>query len=445
MGDLLMVSTSNGRNEGHTRSAVAARPEPDRGGQTTGEVVWRAIGPGERVLHGQWCSPAVADVNGRIRRCSSAGAMAGCARSTRRPAARSGASTAIPRMPNGCRARGSFPATPSSLPRSIRMAGCSSPWGRIPHGNGPSLLHALSPNGQGDVTDSRRLWTCREVGRVVGTPVVRDGLLYVGDSVGTVYCLDAATGAVIWKHATHAAIWGCLLLAKDRLYVGNEDGVMTVLQDGTPERGTGENRDGRPALFPPGAGGGCALRGHRGPAVADCGEALNYYSVGPLHGARIVREQAPQAPAAHQAARRGRPCVTADAGEGPPPPPARLSAGMNGARLGCGLTPALRSRSGSGDRPIAICRDGSSSDPAKRHGECFGRPAVLAAALRGDDKADREGGFRAVAALGTAARELVPLVVGAEKRTAVLQWAVCATPECARVRRRVLPRLRGTV
>ena len=72
------------------------------------------------------------------------------------------------------------------------------------HGNGPSLLHAVSPNGQGDVTDNRRLWTSREVGRVVGTPVVKDGLLYVGDLGGTLTCLDAATGALVWKHETGA-------------------------------------------------------------------------------------------------------------------------------------------------------------------------------------------------------------------------------------------------
>src|SRR5262249_60282683 len=100
------------------------------------------------------------------------------------------------------------------------------------HGNGPSLIHAISPNGQGDVTESRLLWTSREVGRVVATPIVKDGLLYVGDVGGTVHCLDAATGAQVWKHETNAAIWGCLLLVGDRLYVGNEDGLMTVLRAG---------------------------------------------------------------------------------------------------------------------------------------------------------------------------------------------------------------------
>ena len=94
------------------------------------------------------------------------------------------------------------------------------------------MIHAISPNGQGDVTESRLLWTSREVGRVVGTPIVKDGLLYVGDLGGTVHCLDAATGAHVWKHETNEAIWGCLLLAGDRLYVGNVEGSMTVLRAG---------------------------------------------------------------------------------------------------------------------------------------------------------------------------------------------------------------------
>jgi len=100
------------------------------------------------------------------------------------------------------------------------------------HGNGPSLIHAISPNGQGDVTGSRLLWTSRDVGRVVGTPVVKDGLLYVGDLGGTVHCLDAATGVQVWQYDTNDAIWGCLLLAGERLYVGNAEGTMTVLRAG---------------------------------------------------------------------------------------------------------------------------------------------------------------------------------------------------------------------
>jgi hypothetical protein len=100
------------------------------------------------------------------------------------------------------------------------------------HFNAPSFVYAISPNGRGDVTKSGLLWTSREVGRVVGTPIVKDGLLYVGDLAGTVHCLDAATGEHLWKHETNDAIWGCFLLAGDRLYAGNAEGLMTVLRAG---------------------------------------------------------------------------------------------------------------------------------------------------------------------------------------------------------------------
>jgi outer membrane protein assembly factor BamB len=100
------------------------------------------------------------------------------------------------------------------------------------HGNAPSLVYAISPTGRGDVTKNGLLWTSREVGRVVGTPIVKDGLLYVGDLGGAVHCLDAATGVQLWKYETNDAIWGCLLLAGDRLYVGNAGGLMTVLRAG---------------------------------------------------------------------------------------------------------------------------------------------------------------------------------------------------------------------
>jgi outer membrane protein assembly factor BamB len=62
--------------------------------------------------------------------------------------------------------------------------------------------------------------------------VAKDGLLYVGDLGGTVHCLDLATGAHVWSHETNEAIWGSLLLAGDRLYVGTVDGTMTVLRAG---------------------------------------------------------------------------------------------------------------------------------------------------------------------------------------------------------------------
>jgi len=67
---------------------------------------------------------------------------------------------------------------------------------------------------------------------ISGEPIVSEGLLYVADLGGRVYCVDAKTGEVIWKHDTEGAIWGCLMLAGGRVYAGNVNGTMTVLRAG---------------------------------------------------------------------------------------------------------------------------------------------------------------------------------------------------------------------
>jgi len=232
VGDLLVVSTSNGQNEGHTRVPSPRAPSLVAVDKRSGDVVWRAIGAGAQVLHGQWSSPVAADVNGRIQVLFGGGD--GWLRAY--DAASGHEAWRFDGNPKDAR----WLPRPGVLSRSFIIASPVVANGRVfvamgqspGHGNGPSLVHAISPNGQGDVTGSRLLWTSREVGRVAGTPIEKDGLLYVGDVGGTVHCLDAATGALVWKHETHGAIWGCLLLAGDRLYVGNEDGTMTVLRAG---------------------------------------------------------------------------------------------------------------------------------------------------------------------------------------------------------------------
>jgi len=251
VGDLLMVCTSNGRNEGHTRVPSPRAPSLIAVNKYSGEVVWRVAGPGTHILHGQWCSPTVANVNGRTQVLFGGGdgwlraydAMSG--REIWRFDGNPKGARWLPRP--GVFSRSPIIASPVYDEGRVFLA-----MGQDPsHGDGPSLLHAVSPNGQGDVTESRRLWTYREVGRVVGTPIVKDGLLYVGDLGGRVHCLDAATGALFWRHETHGAIWGCLLLAGDRLYVGNEDGVMTVLRAGRRKELLAETEMGAPLYSRP--------------------------------------------------------------------------------------------------------------------------------------------------------------------------------------------------
>src|SRR6185369_4825044 len=195
-------------------------------------VVWRAIGAGEQVLHGQWSSPVAANINGRLQVLFGGGdgwlraydAMSG--HEVWRFDGNPKDARWLPRP--GVFSRSSIIASPVFADGRVFVAMGMDPT----HGDGPSLIYAISPNGQGDVTEPKLLLTSRDVGPVVGTPIVKDGLLYVGDLGGTVHCLDAATGVQVWKHETNEEIWGCLLLAGDRLYAGTVEGNMTVLRAG---------------------------------------------------------------------------------------------------------------------------------------------------------------------------------------------------------------------
>jgi len=232
VGDLLMVSTSNGQNEGHTLVPSPRAPSLVAVDKHSGDVVWSAIGAGEHVLHGQWSSPVAANVNGRVQVLFGGGDGwlraydAASGREVWRFDGNPKDARWLPRP--GVLSRSFIIASPVFADGRVFVAMGQSPG----HGNGPSVIHAIRPDGQGDVTTSRLIWTSREIGRVVATPIEKDGLLYIGDVGGILYCLDAATGATVWKHDTLAAIWGSLLLAGDRLYVGNEDGTMTVLRAG---------------------------------------------------------------------------------------------------------------------------------------------------------------------------------------------------------------------
>ena len=253
VGDLLMVSTSNGQNEGHTRVPSPRAPGLIAVDKRSGDVVWRAVGAGAQVLHGQWSSPVAANVNGRMQVLFGGGDGwlrsydAASGHEVWRFDGNPKDARWLPRP--GVFSRGSIIASPVFADGRVFVAMGQSPG----HGNGPSLIHAISPNGQGDVTGSRLLWTSRAVGRVVGTPIAKDGLLYVGDLGGTIHCLDAATGAHVWKHETNEAIWGSLLLAGDRLYVGNVGGTMTVLRAGRQKQLLAEIEMDAPIYSPPAA------------------------------------------------------------------------------------------------------------------------------------------------------------------------------------------------
>lgn len=93
------------------------------------------------------------------------------------------------------------------------------------NGEGAGNMVCLSAEG-------KELWSFKKINRSMSTVAAGDGLVYASDLSGFVYCLDAKTGEQYWVHDTMGHIWGSPLLADGRVYIGNEDGFMTVIPAG---------------------------------------------------------------------------------------------------------------------------------------------------------------------------------------------------------------------
>src|SRR5262245_61700749 len=162
-GDLRFVGASNVQNEGHTRLPSPPAPSFIAVNKHSGGVVWRAIGAGDRVLHGAWSSPVAATVNGRLQVLHGGGD--GWLRAY--DAASGHEVWRFDGNPKDARwlprprvlSRSSIVAAPVFADGRVFVAMGQSPG----HGDGPSLIHAISPDGQGDVTESGRLWTSGDV------------------------------------------------------------------------------------------------------------------------------------------------------------------------------------------------------------------------------------------------------------------------------------------
>ena len=98
------------------------------------------------------------------------------------------------------------------------------------HGN--SL--AVRVDGQGDVSDTHRLWHKVRHNGGIGSGVIKDGLVFYQNS-GIGYCLDLKTGREIWEErlrgeGRNAQSWSSFLLAGDRVYSINQSGDTIVFK-----------------------------------------------------------------------------------------------------------------------------------------------------------------------------------------------------------------------
>lgn len=94
---------------------------------------------------------------------------------------------------------------------------------------------AVKPGGDGDVTDSQRVWRVERFKSRVGSGVVHEGNFYSVTDSGVAECVDLKTGSTVWEERLKGsgrrdASWSSPLLADGKLYIPNQSGDVFVVR-----------------------------------------------------------------------------------------------------------------------------------------------------------------------------------------------------------------------
>lgn len=95
---------------------------------------------------------------------------------------------------------------------------------------GPALAFKLG--GEGDVTETNRLWrTDKPQPQRIGTGVIVGDHIYMANAgPGTIQCLELKTGKELWVQRVQGNHWGSMILADGLLYANNQNGTTYVFR-----------------------------------------------------------------------------------------------------------------------------------------------------------------------------------------------------------------------
>ena len=280
--DLLLVCTSNGVDVEHNYIPMPDAPSFFAMDKNTKEVLWTDASPGLNILHGQWSSPAYAELGGQPQVIFGGGDgwvysfdPRGDGNGNAKLLWRFDANPKESLYTLGSRAtRNHIIATPVISDGLVYVAVGEDP----EHGEGIGHLWCVDPTKRGDVSaelafnsadpatpiahkrlqavvedegdfarpnpNSAVVWHYSEfdrngdgkvnfeetMHRTVGTVAIKDGVLYIADFSGLFHCLDAKTGKVHWAYDMLAAAWGSPLIVDGKVYIGDEDGDIAIFR-----------------------------------------------------------------------------------------------------------------------------------------------------------------------------------------------------------------------
>jgi outer membrane protein assembly factor BamB len=285
-GDLLFVNTSNGVDDSHKTVPQFAAPSFVCVRKTTGEVMWTDNSPGRNILHGQWSSPAYGVLGGvaQVIFGGGDGWLYGFAADGENNKSKLlwkfDCNPKDSKYVLGGRAtRNYIIATPVVYDGLVYVGVGEDP----EHNEGNGHLWCIDPTKRGDVSptmvynakdpqtplapkrlqaldakegdferdnaNSAAVWHYvgenpeafeQTMHRTCGTVAIKDNLLFVADFSGLFHCLDAKTGKPHWTHDMLAASWASPLIVDGKVYIGDEDGDITIFKMSKEKKMLGE-------------------------------------------------------------------------------------------------------------------------------------------------------------------------------------------------------------
>lgn len=239
VGDLIYLVTGNGVDEGHLFVPSPRSPSFVAINKNTGELAWEHPGPGKKVLHGQWSSGSYGEVNGKgqVYLPGGDGVLYALDALTGEEVWHFDCNPQDSVWELGGRGtRNNLIGTPVFYENKVYIGVGQDP----EHGIGEGHFFAIDATKTGDATESGLIWEFNGLSRTLSTAAVHEGLIYISDINGFLYCLDQDSGERLWTHDTLAAIWGSPTVIDGKVFLGDEDGDVLVLETGREKKVLGE-------------------------------------------------------------------------------------------------------------------------------------------------------------------------------------------------------------
>jgi outer membrane protein assembly factor BamB len=231
LGNLIFANTSNGHDESHVNVPSPKAPSLIALDRETGKLVWEDNSVEDRILHGQWSAPTVGTIGGVQQVVSGQGDgwIRGYEATTGKKLWEFDTNPKDAVWP---RTRNELIATPVIFGDRVYIGNGQDP----EHGEGVGHFYAIDATKRGDITQSGRVWHYDKIRRTISTAAIADGIVYVSDFSGYLHALDMNTGKPFWVHDTLASVWASPFVVDGKVYLGDEDGDVVVLQHGKEKK-----------------------------------------------------------------------------------------------------------------------------------------------------------------------------------------------------------------